>query len=87
MLGYIDSGGKPKVIEPNFAPKNKVYSHLFNKKIIEVLKQVCVQKTLANILQTTPYIVRSVMEHSVERAVEKRGLIHDFIIVSIDEKS
>ena len=84
---YIDSDGKPKVIEPSFAPKNKGYTHLFSKKIIEVLKQVRVQKTVADILQTTPYIVRSVMEQSVEGAIEKRGLIDNFINVSIDEKS
>ncbi|MDP2362863.1 MAG: hypothetical protein Q8M94_03735 [Ignavibacteria bacterium] len=84
---YLDPDGKPKVIEPNFAPKSKGYTHLLSKKIIEVLQKVRVQKTVADILQTTPHIVRSVMEQAVENALEERGELNDFENISLDEKA
>lgn len=84
---YIDSKGKPKVIEPNFASKNKGYTHLFSQKIIKVLQKVRVQKTVADLLQTTPHIVRSVMEQAVEKAIEERAEVSDFENISLDEKA
>ena len=84
---YIDSDGKPKVIELNFAPKNKGYTYLFSQKIIEVLQKVRVQKTVADLLQTTAHIVRSVMEQAVENALEERGEVSDFENISLDEKA
>jgi len=84
---YIDSDGKPKVIELNFAPKNKGYTYLFSQKIIEVLQKVRVQKTVADLLQTRAHIVRSVMEQAVENALEERGEVSDFENISLDEKA
>jgi len=84
---YIDSDGKPKVIDINFAPKNKGYTYLFSQKIIEVLQKVRVQKTVADLLQTTAHIVRSVMEQAVENALEERGEVSDFENISLDEKA
>ena len=84
---YIDSDGKPKVIELNFAPKNRGYTYLFSQKIIEVLQKVRVQKTVADLLQTTAHIVRSVMEQAVENALEERGEVSDFENISLDEKA
>jgi len=84
---YIDSDGKPKVIELNFAPKNRGYTYLFSQKIIEVLQKVRVQKTVADLLQTRAHIVRSVMEQAVENALEERGEVSDFENISLDEKA
>jgi transposase len=84
---YVDKDGKVKVIEPVFADKGRGYTHRFSRAIIETLQKVRVQKTVAEILQTTPYIVRSVMDEAVERAIEKRGLVNDFKNVSLDEKA
>jgi transposase len=84
---YKDSEGNTKVIEPVFAPKGKSYTHLFSKKLIENLQKVRVQSTVANLMQTSAYIVRSVMEYAVEKATETRDAITDFENVSIDEKA
>jgi len=84
---YIDMEGKAKVIEPIFAPKSKSYTHLFSRTLIDVLQKVRVQKTVAEILNTTPYIVRSVMEDCVETSLQKRGLLVDLKNISLDEKA
>lgn len=84
---YKDKQGNVKTIEPNFAPKGKSYTHLFATKIIEVLQKVKVQNTVASLLQTSPHIVRSVMEMAVNKATETRGEISDFVNISIDEKA
>jgi transposase len=84
---YVDKDKKVKVIEPKFAPKGRGYTHLFSSKIITLLQTVRVQKTVAAILQTTPYIIRSVMEDAVEQATSTRGFVKDFENISIDEKA
>jgi transposase len=84
---YINKDKKVTVIEPNFAPKGRSYTHLFSAKIITLLQSIRVQKTVAEILQTTPYIVRSVMEDAVQKATDERGAIADFENISIDEKA
>jgi len=84
---YIDEDGKAKVIEVKFADKNKGYTHLFSQKIIECLQAVRVQKVVAELLQTTAHIVRSVMDNSVEKALEKREIIQGFKNISLDEKA
>lgn len=84
---YIDEEGKVKVIDISFAPKGKGYTHLFAKKIIESLQIIRVQSTVANLYQTSSYIVRSIMNDAVENALEKRGEITDFENISIDEKA
>ncbi len=84
---YIDEQGKAKVIEPCFAQKGKGYTHKFSDKVISELQKVRVQNTVAELLQTTPYIVRSIMEDAVEKALETRGEIQDFQHISLDEKA
>jgi len=84
---YVDSNNKVKVIETNFAPKNKGYTHLFSQRIIEVLQKVRVQKTVSELLHTTAHIVRSVMEQAVEKSLDERGEVSDFENISLDEKS
>jgi transposase len=84
---YIAEDGKPKVIDIKFAPKQKGYTHLFAEKIIEALQKIKVQSTVAALFQTTPYIVRSIMEAAVETGIEQRGEINDLKYVSLDEKA
>jgi transposase len=84
---YISEDGKPKVIDINFAPKNKGYTHLFASKVIEALQQIRVQNTVASLFGTTAHIVRSIMENAVERALEHRGTINDLENISLDEKA
>jgi transposase len=84
---YMDSDSKAKTLEPNFAPKGKSYTHLFASKIISVLQKIKVQSTTSSILQTSPYIVRSVMEQAVNKAVDSRSHITNLINISIDEKA
>jgi transposase len=83
---YLDDQGKPKVIEPSFAPKGKGYTHLFAETVIEYLQRIRVQSTVAKLLGTTAYMVRNIMEQAVETALIDR----EWIIpthVTLDEKS
>ncbi|MEC5167266.1 transposase [Flavobacterium sp. PL11] len=41
----------------------------------------------ANLLKTTPYIIRSIMEEAVEKALEHSDFITDFKNVNLDEKA
>ena len=66
---FIDIDGKVKVIDISFASKNKGYTHLFSKNIIESLQTIKVQKTVADLYGTTPYIVRSIMENTAEKTL------------------
>lgn len=84
---YIAENGKPKVIDINFAPPQKGYTHLFAREIIYALKKVRVQSTVADLFNTTDYIVRSIMESAVENRLEERGLVKDFKNISLDEKA
>lgn len=84
---YVDRDKKVKTFEPKFAPKGCGYTHLFAKAIIDTLQHVRVQKTVADLFQTTPYIVRSIMENAVEKGLEVRGLVTNLVNVSIDEKA
>jgi transposase len=84
---YLSDDGKPKVIDLNFAPKHKGYTHLFAQKIIEALKLIRVQNTVADLFNTSAYMVRSIMESSVEYGLEKRGEVTNLIHVSLDEKA
>jgi transposase len=84
---YIEIDGTLKTLTPVFAPPGRSYTHLFEQQSISLLQDLKVQSKVAKILKTTPYIIRSIMEDAVERALEKRGFINDFINISIDEKS
>lgn len=84
---YLSEDGKPKVIDINFAPKSKGYTNLFALKIIESLQKVRVQSTVAELFSTSSYIVRSIMESSVEYGLEQRGEINNLEYISLDEKA
>ncbi len=87
LPSYVDDNGKVKVIAVSFASKGKGYTRLFSQKIIASLLLVKVQKTVATLFQTTPYIVSSIMEQAVENGLDERGGINDFKNISIDEKA
>ncbi len=74
-------------LRPNFANERKGYTFLFEKEIISALKLIKVQKTTARIFNTSEYIVRSIMENAVNRGLEKRGKVNNFVNISIDEKA
>lgn len=84
---YRAADGKVKLIDISFAPKSRSYTNKFSQHVIEYLKEIRVQSTTAKLLNTTPYIVRSIMEDAVENALEKRGLVTDFKNISLDEKA
>lgn len=84
---YVDSNGKVTTIEVPFAPKSRSYTHKFSESVVLYLQTIRVQNTVAKLLQTTAYIVRSIMEDKVNRALETRGFINDFKNVSLDEKT
>lgn len=84
---YVDIGGRVRIIETSFAEKNKGYTQIFSRKITEALLLVRVQQTVADLFQTTPHIVRSIMEDSVAKALELRGEVRNFTNISLDEKS
>jgi transposase len=84
---YVNSEGKVKTIDISFAPKSRSYTHKFSQHVISFLQEIRVQSTTAKLLNTTAYIVRSIMEDAVENALEKRGFINDFKNISLDEKA
>ncbi len=84
---YVTDDGKVKVIDVDFAPKHKGYTNQFSVKIIETLQLIRVQSTVAKLFQTTPYIVRSIMNDAVDSALEHRGNVNDLQNVSLDEKA
>lgn len=84
---YITPDGKVATIEVPFAPRSRSYTHKFSEAVILYLQTIRVQRTVAKLLQTTAYIVRSIMEDTVNRALEARGFINDFKNVSLDEKA
>jgi len=84
---YIDIDESIKVIEPKFAPKGRSYTFSFNAYVISMLQKVRVQKTVAELMNTSSYIVRSIMEDAVNNALEKRGFVENLEHISVDEKS
>jgi transposase len=84
---YVNSEKKITTIDIAFAPKSRSYTNKFSLQAILYLQRVRVQNTVANLLKTTPYIIRSIMEDAVEKALEYRGLNTDFKNVSLDEKA
>ena len=84
---YIDHAGKVKVMEVSFAEKGKSYTRLFSAHIIDALQQIKVQQTVAGLFRTSAYIVRSIMESAVSRALDLRGDVTDMTTISLDEKA
>ena len=81
---YLNSEGKVVTIDVDFAPKSRKYTNKFSSNVILFLKEIRVQSTVAKLLNTTPYIVRSIMEDAVDKALINRGLVTDFKNVSLD---
>ena len=84
---YIDSVGKIKTMEVSFAEKGKSYTRLFSAHVIEALQAIKVQNTVADLFRTSSYIVRSIMENAVSKALEARGAVTELKTISIDEKA
>jgi transposase len=84
---YVNSEGKVATIDVSFAPKSRSYTLKFSDSVIFHLQTIRVQNTVAKLLQTTAYKVRSIMEDAVNRALETRGFVSDFKHVSLDEKA
>jgi len=84
---YVDKDKKVKTVVPDFASPGKSYTHLFSHVAVQYLQKVRVQKTVAELMQTSPYIIRSIMEHAVEAALETRGFVTNLEQISIDEKA
>jgi transposase len=84
---YINNEGKVKVMEVSFAEKGKSYTRLFSAFVIESLQEIKVQNAVAHQFRTSPYIVRSIMENAVDRALEVRGDVTDLVTISLDEKA
>jgi transposase len=84
---YVNSEGKVTTIDIGFAPKSRSYTHKFSQHVKTYLKEIRVQNTTAKLLNTTPYIIRSIMEDSVENGLIARGFVTNFKNVSLDEKA
>jgi transposase len=74
-------------MEVSFAEKGKSYTRLFSVHVIEALQQIKVQHAVAHLFRTSSYIVRSIMDSAVSRALDTRGDITDLVTVSLDEKA
>jgi hypothetical protein len=70
---YLAEDGKPKVIGIHFAPRYRGYTHPFAERVVEALQAVKVQKTVTRLMNTTDYIVRSIMEDAVGKALQAGG--------------
>lgn len=84
---YKDIDGKIKTYKPNFSPPGRSYTHFFRHATLSLLQKIRVQNTVAEIMKTTPYIVRSIMEDAVELGMINRGEALQFKNISIDEKA
>jgi len=84
---YISKEKKVKTVLPTFANPMKGYTLLFACHIIEALKSIKVQRTTAALFKTSDYIVRTIMEESVENGLIKRGIVSDLVNISLDEKA
>jgi len=84
---YINTEGLVKIVPVPWADSRKGYTSLFSAQVIAMLQLVQVQSKVAVICQTTDYIIRSIMEDAVNKAIEKRGIEDDFEYISIDEKA
>lgn len=84
---YIDDEGRVKIITVPWADSRKGYTSLFASQVIALLQLVQVQSKVAIICQTSEYIIRSIMEAAVNKAVDERGLVSGLEHISIDEKA
>jgi transposase len=82
----LDSKGGVKQIGLAWASPKVGYTHLFENKVIEVLKMSNNQTKTALFFNTTFSIVHGIMERAVARGLSKRDL-SDLRAISLDEKS
>ena len=71
-------------MEVSFAHKGKSYTRLFSAHVIAALQEIKVQHAVANLFQTSPYIVRSIIENAVNDALDARGEITDLRTVRLE---
>ena len=83
---YVSTEGVKSILVP-WAESRKGYTNLFAAHVIAMLQLVQVQNKVAVICQTTDYIIRSIMEDAVNKAIDKRGIVNDMEYISIDEKA
>lgn len=83
---YVSTEGVKSISVP-WAESRKGYTNLFAAQVIAMLQLVQVQNKVAVICQTTDYIIRSIMEDAVNKAIDKRGIVNDMEYISIDEKA
>ena len=69
---YMNTEGQVKIVPVPWADSRKGYTSLFSAQVIAMLQLVQVQSKVAVICQTTDYIIRSIMEDAVNKAIEKR---------------
>lgn len=84
---YVDKDNVVKVVPVPWADSRKGYTTLFASQVVSMLQLVQVQSKVAVICQTTDYIIRSIMETTVNKAIEEGGIVDDFKHISIDEKA
>ncbi|MDI9358691.1 MAG: hypothetical protein QM528_07075 [Phycisphaerales bacterium] len=84
---YVDEDGKPKQIEVDFADSRKGYTRLFAQEVIHALREIKVQKAVAKLFKTTPYIVCSIMQACVEEGLKNKKPVTDLTHISLDEKA
>lgn len=84
---YIDKNKQVKTIPVPWADNRKGYTNMFSAQVISMLQLVQVQSKVAIICQTSDYIIRSIMEDSVNKALDNRGYVNGLEHISIDEKA
>lgn len=87
MPRYVDKDNLVKTVPVPWADSRKGYTTLFASQVIAMLQLVQVQSKVAAICATSEYIIRSIMEATVNKALEERGRVEDFEHISIDEKA
>ena len=83
----VDKNKQVKTIAVPWAENRKGYTNMFSAQVISKLQLVQVQSKVAIICQTSDYIIRSIMEDSVKKSLDKRGYIKGLEHISIDEKA
>jgi transposase len=84
---FVNKEGKAQAIPVPWADSRKGYTNLFAQNIIAMLQLVQVQSKVAIICSTSEYIVRSIMEDAVNKAIDTRGVVSNLEHISIDEKA
>jgi transposase len=86
---HLNASSNPTAtgVETIALPKDKVLAQKISSVVAQALQRVRVQNTVAELFNTSAYIVRSIMESAVEYGLEQRGEIANLKHVSLDEKA